>query len=61
MNNEEHKIIGLCKSEVNTIINGMGLILSLDKIEKINLSDEARYWYTHVKNLFQSFKESNFK
>ncbi len=56
-NNEPHKSIGLCESEVNVIINGMYLILSS---QKDSLSENAKIWYTHIKNLFESFKESNY-
>ncbi len=56
-NDESHATIGLTESEVNTIINGMIFILSQ---KDIILSNNAETWYTHVKNLFKTFKEDNF-
>lgn len=54
--NDKRYEIDLCKTEINTIINGMNLILNQHK-EK--LSNESIYYYKHIKRLFELFKEYN--
>ena len=56
-NNELHATIGLTKSEVNIIINGMSLVLSQNEND---LSESAKAWYTHIKNVFETFRECNY-
>jgi hypothetical protein len=55
--NEKHASIGLCESEVNIVINGMDLILTHDEVF---ISEEETQWYTHIKNLFESFRQWNY-
>ena len=56
-NNEPHANISLTKSEVNTIINSTTFVLAQ---KDVKLSDGAKLWYEHIKNLFESFKKNNY-
>lgn len=53
----KHAEIGLTKVEVDTIINGMALILSN---EVLDLSNEDKYWYTHIRTLFECFRNAKY-
>lgn len=46
----------LTQEEMNVVINGMNLVLSLD-----GLSEGARVWYTNVKNRFIQSYVKEFK
>jgi len=59
-NNDKNESIRLCEKEVNTIINGMKMILRMNEDDELSLSENGVYWYSRVKNLFESFKQSNF-
>lgn len=60
ISDDPHASIGLIEKEVNTIINGMDLILNMNETDELSLSDNAKFWYTHVKNLFEAFKKYNY-
>lgn len=46
-------IISLTTGELNTIRNGMHLILCLDKDKLIELTPEAKQWYKNVEKKFK--------
>jgi hypothetical protein len=57
---EKRASIELTKSEANTIYSGMSLLTLLNENGDIKLDEEAKMWYSHIKDLFASFITVNY-